>query len=364
MRRPRSGRVRAKRSRIAASTGICRSAHSMRRTPSSASARSRTSCLREGSKPGSIRQSSRCPCSEPAQRAPRRRAARSRARSRRRAPRSPPPRARPPARRPARRCCRRRSTAPCPMLASGPTVAPARTIAPAPTNDGACTTARPRSITRAVVDAVRAGPAAEAVPEQPRCAPRGSSRACRRRSSSPSSGSAARPWPTSAGKISRSIETARPGGDRVEHGRLEHVGARRSRGCSSTRRAPASRRSAAPCRRARARRRRSATGRRPATSASVADAPRARCSATSAARSCSERMSPFSSRNVSLTRPERGEPRRPGRAERLGLDHVLEREARGRRRRRRRSARRARRGGSRRRGSRASTPAAASWSKR
>src|SRR5438876_9160545 len=44
MRRPLRGRVRAKRSRIAASTGIWRSAHSMRRTPSGARARSFTSC--------------------------------------------------------------------------------------------------------------------------------------------------------------------------------------------------------------------------------------------------------------------------------------------------------------------------------
>src|SRR5438874_1735028 len=42
-RQPASGRSRSKRSRIAARTGMCRSAHSMRRTPSGASARSRTS---------------------------------------------------------------------------------------------------------------------------------------------------------------------------------------------------------------------------------------------------------------------------------------------------------------------------------
>src|SRR4029079_18492291 len=42
---PPSGCSRSKRSRIAASTGICRSAHSIRRTPSGASARSLTSCL-------------------------------------------------------------------------------------------------------------------------------------------------------------------------------------------------------------------------------------------------------------------------------------------------------------------------------
>ena len=41
---PASGCSRSKRSRIAASTGICRSAHWMRRTPSEASARSFTSC--------------------------------------------------------------------------------------------------------------------------------------------------------------------------------------------------------------------------------------------------------------------------------------------------------------------------------
>src|SRR6188472_3597006 len=45
MRTPLSGCSRSKRSRIAASTGICRSAHSIRRTPSGASARSLTSCL-------------------------------------------------------------------------------------------------------------------------------------------------------------------------------------------------------------------------------------------------------------------------------------------------------------------------------
>src|SRR4029453_10867924 len=44
MRYPESGCSRSKRSRIAASTGICRSAHSIRRTPSGASARSFTSC--------------------------------------------------------------------------------------------------------------------------------------------------------------------------------------------------------------------------------------------------------------------------------------------------------------------------------
>ena len=43
MRMPSSGRSAANRSRISASTGICRSAHSIRRTPSGASARSRTS---------------------------------------------------------------------------------------------------------------------------------------------------------------------------------------------------------------------------------------------------------------------------------------------------------------------------------
>jgi hypothetical protein len=43
MRMPASGCSRSNRSRIAASTGICRSAHSMRRTPSGASARSFTS---------------------------------------------------------------------------------------------------------------------------------------------------------------------------------------------------------------------------------------------------------------------------------------------------------------------------------
>src|SRR6188474_3449287 len=42
---PASGCSRSKRSRIAASTGICRSAHSMRRFPSGVSARSFTSCL-------------------------------------------------------------------------------------------------------------------------------------------------------------------------------------------------------------------------------------------------------------------------------------------------------------------------------
>src|SRR5215208_5782414 len=42
---PASGCSRSKRSRIAVSTGICRSAHSMRRLPSPASARSFTSCL-------------------------------------------------------------------------------------------------------------------------------------------------------------------------------------------------------------------------------------------------------------------------------------------------------------------------------
>src|SRR6185437_2544055 len=43
IRRPASGCSRSKRSRIAASTGICRSAHWMRRTPSGVSARSFTS---------------------------------------------------------------------------------------------------------------------------------------------------------------------------------------------------------------------------------------------------------------------------------------------------------------------------------
>src|SRR6476659_4970042 len=42
---PASGCSRSNRSRIAASTGICRSAHSMRRFPSAARARSFTSCL-------------------------------------------------------------------------------------------------------------------------------------------------------------------------------------------------------------------------------------------------------------------------------------------------------------------------------
>src|SRR6266536_4711337 len=41
---PASGCSRSKRSRIAASTGICRSAQAIRRTPSGASARSFTSC--------------------------------------------------------------------------------------------------------------------------------------------------------------------------------------------------------------------------------------------------------------------------------------------------------------------------------
>src|SRR6476646_6268981 len=45
MRCPASGCSRSKRSRIAASTGICRSAHAIRRTPSGARARSLTSCL-------------------------------------------------------------------------------------------------------------------------------------------------------------------------------------------------------------------------------------------------------------------------------------------------------------------------------
>ncbi len=40
---PDSGFSRSNRSRMAASTGMCRSAHSMRRTPSGASARSLTS---------------------------------------------------------------------------------------------------------------------------------------------------------------------------------------------------------------------------------------------------------------------------------------------------------------------------------
>src|SRR5262245_20126939 len=44
MRCPASGCSRSKRSRIDASTGICRSAHWIRRTPSGASARSLTSC--------------------------------------------------------------------------------------------------------------------------------------------------------------------------------------------------------------------------------------------------------------------------------------------------------------------------------
>src|SRR5438094_3041171 len=44
IRYPESGCSRSKRSRMAASTGIWRSAHSMRRTPSGASARSFTSC--------------------------------------------------------------------------------------------------------------------------------------------------------------------------------------------------------------------------------------------------------------------------------------------------------------------------------
>src|SRR6187431_82408 len=44
MRCPASGCSRSKRSRIAASTGICRSAQAIRRTPSGASARSFTSC--------------------------------------------------------------------------------------------------------------------------------------------------------------------------------------------------------------------------------------------------------------------------------------------------------------------------------
>src|SRR5262249_23485385 len=43
MRCPARGRSRSKRSRIAPSTGICRSAHAIRRTPSAASARSFTS---------------------------------------------------------------------------------------------------------------------------------------------------------------------------------------------------------------------------------------------------------------------------------------------------------------------------------
>src|SRR5438045_6309289 len=44
MRYPASGCSRSKRSRIACRTGICRSAHVMRRTPSGASERSFTSC--------------------------------------------------------------------------------------------------------------------------------------------------------------------------------------------------------------------------------------------------------------------------------------------------------------------------------
>src|SRR5437868_13641721 len=43
-RKPASGCSRSKRSRISASTGICRSAHSIRRLPSGESARSFTSC--------------------------------------------------------------------------------------------------------------------------------------------------------------------------------------------------------------------------------------------------------------------------------------------------------------------------------
>ena len=57
MRCPASGCSRSKRSRIAASTGICRSAHAIRRTPSAASARSFTSYRSVGCHRSSLRSS-------------------------------------------------------------------------------------------------------------------------------------------------------------------------------------------------------------------------------------------------------------------------------------------------------------------
>ena len=152
-------------------------------------------------------------------------------------------------------------------------------------------------------------------------------RAARRRSSS-------RPSPARGSGHAAATQRERvaldrhrpPGGMRVEHLGLEHVGA----GVDQVARLGARRRlldeAHAPARRRRARRRRTPTGRRRRSGGSSPRRSAARCAATRSATSRSVSTSPLATTNVSsIAAVVGGEADRAGRVERLRLDRVVER---------------------------------------